>query len=107
MKYLIPLLLLLVGCGHTPPEPEIIYQVVQVNCKYDKIDPIITFPVEWIVATDDNGFKVLGLRGDSYTNLTLNSDRTLSYIIEQNKAIGYYEKCIKDHNLRAQKEGEQ
>ena len=99
MKYLF-ILLLLVGCGHTT-EKEVVdnYIFVEVVCEdYGKIDPIRTLPVDFVNAKDREGNEVLGLRGEPYSNLSINSRRTIVYIVEQNKAIGYYSKCIADHN---------
>lgn len=103
LHYLI--LLLLVGCGSNPPEKEYIPTGTPVVCpKYEKIESLDPLPVIWVLAKTNDGYQVLGLRGDMYSNLAINSDKTLLYIIEQNKAIGYYEKCIADHNARVRNE---
>jgi len=108
MKYLF-LLLFLVGCGHTPKKEVVpVYVYTTITCEdYDKIDPVKTLPVVFVKAIDEQGYQVLGLRGDQYSNLAINSKKTIVYIIEQNKAISYYEKCIADHNAtQEKKEGE-
>ena len=106
MKYLF-LLLFLVGCGHTPKETVLIeYVFVPVACEsFNPITSIRALPVKWVLGVDKQGNYVLGLRGDQYSNLAINSAETLRYITEQNKAIVYYEKCIEDHNS-TQHEGE-
>jgi len=94
------MLLLLVACGHTT-EKEVIttYVFVNVTCEeLGKIASINTFPVKFVNAIDRKGNEVLGLRGDQYSNLSINSSRTMLYIVEQTKAIEYYKKCIADHN---------
>ena len=108
MKYLLLLSILLVGCGHNPPDSiEVIYRPIPVNCEqYGHIESINPLPVKFVRGVDSKGNEVLGLRGDMYSNLALNSDRSLAYIIEQKKAIRYYEKCIADHNAKTQEEGE-
>jgi hypothetical protein len=100
MKYLLILLLFLVGCGHTPDrEIKLVPTPVLVACDpYGHIAAIHPLPVVFVIGEDEQGNKVLGLRGDQYSNLSINSASTLLYIIEQNKAIDYYVKCISDHN---------
>ncbi len=101
MKYiLLSLVLLLNACGHTP-EKEIVtnYVFVDVTCEeLGKIAPIKTLPVEFVNGTDRKGNEVLGLRGDQYSNLSINSRRTIVYIVEQAKTINYYKACIENHN---------
>jgi len=108
MKYLLILLsLFIVGCGHTP-EKEVIpfYLFADVVCeRFGHIDSINSLPVIWVIGTDAQGNKVLGLRGDAYSNLSINSGETIRYIKEQTKAIEYYEKCIADHNATQNEEG--
>jgi hypothetical protein len=108
MKYLLILLaLFLVGCGHTP-EKEVVpfYLFADVVCEdFGHIDGINPLPVVFVRAKDTQGNQVLGLRGDMYSNLSINSAETLRYIIEQKKAISYYEKCIADHNAKQNEEG--
>jgi len=111
MKYLLILLsLFLVACGHTP-EKEIVpfYVYTKITCEdFGKIDPIKTLPVKFVKAVEEQGYQVVGLRGDQYSNLAINSRKTILYITEQKEAISYYEKCIRDHNAeQEQKEGEQ
>jgi len=108
MKYLLILLsLFLFGCGHTP-EKEIVpfYLFAEVVCEdFGHIPGVNPLPVIFVQAKDIQGNQVLGLRGNMYSNLTINSAETLRYIIEQNKAISYYEKCIVDHNAKQNEEG--
>jgi len=108
MKYLLILLsLFLVACGNTP-EKEVVpfYLFADVVCEdFGHIPGINPLPVVFVQAKDTQGNQVLGLRGDTYSNLSINSAETLRYIIEQTKAIVYYEKCIADHNATQNEEG--
>ena len=108
MKYLF-LLLFLVGCGHTPEKEYIEVPVfTRIECdRFGRIEPVRTLPVIFVKAKTEDGFYVLGLRGDHYSNLSIVMRDTLRYLGEQNKAIGYYEKCIDDHNVNVpKKEGD-
>lgn len=104
MKYLILFSLLLSGCcGQAPLPPDPIPVIVPVSCeKFGRIEPVQRLPVVFVKAVDDKGNNVLGLRGDQYSNLSLIIRDSLRYIGEQKKAISYYEKCIDDHNAKAQ-----
>ena len=108
MKYLLILLsLFLVACGHTP-EKEVVpfYLFADVVCEdFGHIAGINPLPVVFVQGTDTEGNQVLGLRGDMYSNLSINSADTLRYIIEQTKSIGYYKGCIRDHNAKQNEEG--
>lgn len=97
---LLSLLLLFVGCTHTPEKEYITdYVFIPVVCEdFGRIDQVRSLPVKFVEADTSNGFKVLGLRGDMYSNLSIVIRDTLRYIGEQNKAIDYYKKCIEDHN---------
>lgn len=104
MKYLLlSLLFLFVGCTHTPEKEYIEVPVFSpVVCEdFGHIDGVEALPVVFVKAKDDEGFNVLGLRGDMYSNLSIVIRDTLRYIGEQKKAINYYEKCIVDHNAKA------
>jgi hypothetical protein len=101
MKSLLSILFVfLIGCGHTPEEIVIsVPYYVPVVCEdFGHITGVKPLPVGWVNAIDTEGFQVLGLRGDMYSNLSINSAEALRYIIEQKKAIDYYKKCIWDHN---------
>lgn len=104
MKYLL-LLLFLVGCGHTPgPEYLEVPVFTKVECdRFGRIEPVRALPVIFVKSTTADGFNVLGLRGDHYSNLSIVIRDTLRYLGEQDKAIGYYEKCIDDHNANVPK----
>jgi hypothetical protein len=94
---------------HTPTEiPVTKYVLVEVECEpFGRIEPVDRLPVIWVEAETENGFKVLGLRGDAYSNLSVMLRDTLRYIGEQNKAIDYYNKCIEIHNSKTlDEEGE-
>lgn len=100
MKKYLFLLLFLTACGHTP-EKEVITEFIYVDvvCEdFGHINGINPLPVIFVKGIDDKGYRVLGLRGDMYSNLAINSADTIRYILEQNKAIDYYKKCISDHN---------
>ena len=108
MKYLLILLsLFLVACGHTPEKEVVPYFLfADVVCEdFGHITGINPLPVVFVSGTDRQGYQVLGLRGDMYSNLSINSADTLRYITEQKKAIGYYKKCISDHNAKQDEEG--
>ena len=101
MKYLLILLMLfLVGCGHTPEKIVVTeYVLVDVVCPdYAGVEGIKPLPVVFVEGNTEDGYKVLGLRGDMYSNLSINSAEVMRYIKEQKLAISYYRKCIEDHN---------
>lgn len=103
------LLLLLIGCGHNPKEKIVVsYILVPVECeKFNPISSIRTLPVKWVNSTDEAGNQTLGLRGDQYSNLSINSAEIIRYITEQSESINYYWKCIEDHNsIQLSEEGE-
>lgn len=106
MRYLF-LLLFLAGCGHTPTETIITVPVyVEVVClESSPIESIKTFPVIFVQAVDTEGNQVLGLSGEMYSSLALNSAETLRYIKEQKITIGYYKTCIENHNSTQHEEG--
>jgi hypothetical protein len=110
MKWLILLFSLsLVGCVHTPTEvPVTEYVLVKVECEdFGRIEPVDILPVVWVEGETEDGFKVLGLRGDMYSNLSIILRDTLRYIGAQEEAIDYYKKCIEVHNSKTlNKEGE-
>ena len=108
MKYLLLLsMLILIGCGHTPEEVIVEVPVfVPVVCEdFGTITPIRPLPVKFVIGVDEQGNNVLGLRGDQYSNLSINSAETLRYIKEQKQAIVYYKTCIVDHNTKQKKGG--
>lgn len=109
MKLLFGILtLFLFGCGHTI-EREVIpfYLFANVTCEdFNHINGINPLPVIFVNGVDRQGNEVLGLRGDMYSNLSINSAETIRYIVEQKKAIEYYEKCIDDHNAIQNEEGQ-
>ena len=108
MKYLLlSLSLLFVGCSHTPDKEYINVPVFSpVVCEdFGHIEGVRALPVIYVNAVDEDGYEVLGLRGDMYSNLSIVIRDTLRYIGEQDKAISYYEKCIADHNATQNEEG--
>ena len=107
MKYLF-LLLLLAGCGHTP---EVIVQTervfIDVQCEeLPHILPIEPLPVIFVQGVTTDGYQVLGLRGDQYSNLAINSADIIRYIQGQKASIEYYKKCIANHNAAQNAERE-
>lgn len=110
MKWiLLFMLLFLVGCQHTPEKvvvPE--YVLIPVDCPdFGRIDPIDTLPVIFVNAKTVEGFNVLGLRGNMYSNLSINIGETVRYITEQKMTIAYYKACIERHNsIKLNEKGE-
>jgi hypothetical protein len=101
--YLFILFMFMVGCvGHIPKERPYKPIMVPVECEdFGRIQPVTILPIKWVIGTDKDGNKVLGLRGDSYSNLSIMLKDSIRYIVEQDKAIDYYKKCIADHNAKA------
>lgn len=110
MKYLLLFsLLLLASCGHTPEKVIVTdYVLIPIECEdFGQIEPVRALPVVFVQARTEDGFNVLGLRGDMYSNLSIVMKDTLRYIGAQNEAISYYKKCISDHNeIDLNEEGE-
>jgi hypothetical protein len=106
MKLYYTLLLLLVGCGSIP-DPIFVPVFTPVICEdYGHIRSIHPLPVIFVSGTDRQGNQILGLRGDQYSNLSLNSQETILYIKEQKKAISYYKSCIENHNSKQEEGGQ-
>ena len=110
MKWLLLILTLtLVGCGHTP-KTVIVERptLISVECEdYGRIEPVDSLPVVFVQAETEDGFNVLGLRGDMYSNLSILFQDIKRYIEQQDLAIDYYKGCIADHNaIDLNKEGE-
>ena len=110
MKWLLLFIsLLLVGCQHTPEKVYVDnYVLIPVECPdFGRIEPVDALPVVFVNAKTDDGFNVLGLRGDAYSNLSITIRDTLRYIREQKTAIEYYQSCIERHNsIELNEEGE-
>lgn len=101
MKWLLLILpLLLFGCGHSPKKIFVDKPVlIPVECEdFGRIEQVRALPVVFVQAKTEDGFTVLGLRGDMYSNLSIVFRDTLRYIEQQDKAIDYYKGCISDHN---------
>lgn len=95
--------LALSGCGLF--KPTIVYTpVVQpvICAEYSKPDPITTLPVRFVLANDEINQYVLGLDGVNYSNLAVNTARSLSYIRQQKLVIEYLENCIDRHNEKGE-----
>lgn len=106
MKILFTLLLFfLVGCAHEP-EIQLVPVFAPVTCaNFSKPESIKTLPVDFVLAKDTEGYQVLGLRGDQYSNLAINSAETLRYIKEQKILLSYYKGCIEHHNSLQNEKG--
>ena len=100
MKYILILALFLSGCASVPEKEYVQVPVFSpVVCEdFGRIEGVRALPVVFVEAEDDEGFKVLGLRGDMYSNLSIIIRDSLRYIGEQKQAINYYEACIENHN---------
>jgi len=91
-------LLLLTGCFGNP-ERVLVPVYTKVQCpEMQKADPIDPLPVTFVLAKTDDGDQVLGLDGQRYSNLSINTAEIIRYIKQQNNTIGYYKECIIRHN---------
>ena len=98
-KLMILSLILLAGCTVTKEIPI----VTPVVCEgKPSIQGIKTLHVKFVKAQDVDGNYVIGLSGDAYENLGINSSRTLSYIKAQEEVVTYLESCIKRHNEKVE-----
>ena len=108
--FILSSLLILTGCLHNPPEIEYIdnYVLLDVECEdFGKVESVRALPVVFVKARTDDGYIVLGLRGDQYSNLAIVMRDTLRYIEDQQAAIVYYKGCIERHNsIELNEEGE-
>lgn len=90
--------LLLMGCA-SKPTPIYIPTMTKVQCpdiaKPAGIDPL---PVKFVKAQTEKGDYVLGLDGQQYSNLAINTTETIRYIKEQKLLLEYYRMCIIQHN---------
>jgi|3_EtaG_2_1085321.scaffolds.fasta_scaffold178441_2 hypothetical protein len=100
-KLILLLPLFLIGCAATPTT-EVIYRNQQIVCQGDWPTPFDTnfLPVIWVSAVDREGNEVLGLDGENYTNLSINTRSTIEYIRSQKAYIAYYRGCIERHNAQ-------
>ena len=107
MKYLyLFLLIFLVGCTKIVKETELVPIFAPVTCaNIAELMPIKTLPVDFVLGKDTEGYAILGLRGDQYTNLAINSAETLRYIKEQKILSSYYLGCIEHHNSLQNEKG--
>lgn len=55
-------------------------------------------PIEWVLATDSEGFKVIGLSQGSYEDLSKNTADIFTFLKYRELVILYYLDCIKRHN---------
>lgn len=91
---------LVIGCASTP-EIEYVPTVVPVTCdEAPKPLPLNMLPVEWSIAKTEDDYYVLGLRGEEYSNLSINMENIVGYITTQKSVIKYYEECINLHNKK-------
>jgi len=90
---------ILVGCSLFKTNPDIIPVYTPVVCDSAPVlIPLDMLPVKWTLGKDDTGLYVLGLRGDQYSNLSINMESIAGYITTQKEVIRYYQKCIEAHN---------
>lgn len=54
--------------------------------------------IEWLLATDANGNKVIALSPDDYETLGKNMASISAYIQKQKTVADYYARCIKTFN---------
>lgn len=110
MKWLLLILtLLLFGCGHNPDKVIVDnYVLIKVECQdFGRIEPIDALPVVFVKAKTEDGYNVLGLRGDMYSNLSIIFAEVTRYINQQKTAIDNYKGCIERHNsIELNDEGE-
>ena len=79
-KYMIILLVLLSGCA-TQLEIEYVYRTSQLICAEQTIKPNERiYPVIFVNAKTVDGKEVLGLDGENYSNLALNTRTGIEYI---------------------------
>ena len=124
MKYLILTgILLLAACGEPIPEPvrPIVIQaepIARPALNLPNVDRIDARPVEWIVVTPENADQVFaemeargeepvlfGVNEQGYENIAINTQQTLSVILQQQAVIDGYREYyitadgrIREHN---------
>jgi hypothetical protein len=59
--------------------------------------------VVFVVATDNEGIKVIGMDEEQYRNLAYNTQTALEAIRDRNLINSYYKECIQKHNEDADK----
>jgi hypothetical protein len=88
----------MIGCASTP-EIQYVPTVIKITCdEAPKPLPLNMLPVEWQLTSTEEGMYALGLDGEQYSNLSINMENIVGYIITQKEVIKYYEKCVKSHN---------
>ena len=100
--------MVLVGCGTSskkPPQPIKVVTVTekaQVRCPAPpELSKVEWREIIWVVATQGDGVKVLGISEAYYINLAKNTQASLRAIKDRNALMQYYQKCIDDHNSAA------
>lgn len=84
-----------------PQPPQIIteYKREQIKCPdAPRTRPLLLKDVVFVVATDDEGIKVLGLHESEYKKLAENTSNIKAFIATQKLVESYYIKCIRDFN---------
>lgn len=85
-----------------PPQQIIEYKKEKVIC-FDppKNKPLELNDVVFVLSTDEEGIKVMGLHENEYKKLSQNTSRIETYILTGLAIIKYYQGCIDEHNKSA------
>lgn len=93
------------SCGMNSKKPQEIIRTVTVTEKAKIVCPDAPKLVEpswkkiiWVVATAEDGIKILGLTESQYKNLAINTQNSLKAIRDRNLVINYYRECLINHN---------
>jgi len=102
------LIVLLASCQTNSPKPlqkpPVIvteYKTTEVICAdVPELDSQKWLEIEFIVATDEDGLKVIGISEENYRKLAHNTQLALKSIKDRNSVIIYLKECIRKHNER-------
>jgi hypothetical protein len=95
-KILILSLILMTGCTSIKEVP--VPTRVQLLCDQPLFPIMSTLPIEFQLATNTKGNYVLGLDGENYSNLAINTRRMIEFAKVQADYIDYLQSCIDRHN---------
>lgn len=77
------------------------YKTTEVICAdVPELDSQKWLEIEFIVATDEDGLKVIGISEENYRKLAHNTQLALKSIKDRNSVIIYLKECIRKHNER-------
>ena len=95
-KFILILAVLLSGCGLIKDgETNTLFKTEKIICDDQlQINSLEVLPVEFVSSVDIKSRQVLGLDGENYTNLSLNTRATLEYIRSQKAYIRYLKGCM-------------